>query len=136
MIFTVLGQRKILDRFRTKIKSFHKDIGKLDEAKQLTVFLCKSFQFRVSEMNKELRQQKMYNSPTPDQEISMWQPVRNEEQDDAEQNILDTEEHGSDVDFESPEAQMEVAKFRKGFARWVEEPRSSRPCWKNFYHIV
>jgi len=98
MIFTVLGQRKILDQFRTKIKSFHKDIGKLDEAKQLTVFLCKSFQFRVSEMNKELRQQKMYNSPTPDQEISMWQPVRNEEQDDAEQNILDTEEHGSDVD--------------------------------------
>jgi hypothetical protein len=127
MIFTVLGQRKILDQFRTKIKSFHKDIGKLDEAKQLTVFLCKSFQFRVSEMNKELRQQKMYNSPTPDQEISMWQPVRNEEQDDAEQNILDTEEHGSDVDFESPEAQMEVAKFRKGFARWVEEPRSLGP---------
>jgi len=53
--------------------------------------------------------------------------VRNEEQDDAEQNILDTEEHGSDVDFESPEAQMEVAKFRKGFARWVEEPRSLGP---------
>jgi hypothetical protein len=127
MIFTVLGQRKILDQFRTKIKSFHKDIGKLDEAKQLTVFLCKSFRFRVSEMNEELRQQKMYNSPTPDQEISMWQPVRGEEQDDAEQNILDTEEHGSDVDFESPEAKMEVAKFRKGFARWVEEPRVLGP---------
>jgi hypothetical protein len=52
-------------------------------------------------------------------EVPMVQP--SEEDEGAEVNILETPEHGvGEADFESIEAQRDIAKFREGFYKWLK----------------
>ncbi len=122
MLFTVLGQRHAIDKFAEKIKRFG-SAQKLEVARQLTVYLTSIFshKHRLMEMQGLLKEQQ------PDQEMSMWQPGMGEEGEGTEQNILDTEEHGvGAADFESAEAQKDIAKFRDGFGHWLKSRSSDK----------
>ena len=126
MLFTVLGQRHAIDKFAEKIKRFNKNdtVKNMSVARQLTVYLTTIFshKHRLMEMQNLLKEQQ------PEQEMSMWQPGMGEEGDEgSEQNILDTEEYGvGKADFESAEAQKDIAKFRDGFGHWLKSKYSEK----------
>src|SRR5271157_3434690 len=121
MLFTVLGQRHAIDKFAEKIKRFG-SAQKLEVARQLTVYLTSIFshKHRLMEMQGLLKEQQ------PEQEMSMWQPGMDDEG-ESEQNILDTEQYGvGAADFESAEAQKDIAKFRDGFGHWLRSKYSDK----------
>lgn len=113
MVNTVLAEREILSDFKQKMKNFHKDIRKLDEARQLTVYLVKSFKFRLQETQQKLFQEK------PQREMSMIQPIKDNDEEE-ELNILDTEEHAHvPAEFQNAESQRDIARLREGFSAWL-----------------
>lgn len=119
MLYTTLGHRNILEDFKKKLPSFmtkNDKVKNLEIGNQLTHFLVKSFQFRIDEMNKK------YRAEHPQEEVSMYQPADEENEEGlSEVNILDSEEHGvGEREFESAEAQKDIAKFAQGFRVWLK----------------
>jgi hypothetical protein len=123
MLFTELGHRNILGKFKAAIKNFHKDIRKLPVAKQLTVYLTKNFRGRVEEMNRKIKEQ------TPSQEVSLTQEGDGDRRnfEEEEVNILDTEEFAKNTgEFQSIESAHDIKKFRSGFYHWLKSSESGR----------
>ena len=114
MLFTVLGQRRLLDQFRDTFRAnFSAESNRLDEANQLTMFLTKNFKFRVQEMRDDIVQR------MPKDELSMVQPGGGED-DEEEVNLLETREHGvGEGEYEKAEARHDVGRLRQGFRRWL-----------------
>lgn len=117
MLFTELGHRNILGKFKAAIKNFPKDVQKLPEANQLTVYLVKNFRGRVEEMNRKIKE--LYSAGT----VSIEQENG---EDDESYNLLDTEEFATAPDAEEVEAQHEIKKFRDGFYEWLKKHQSEK----------
>jgi hypothetical protein len=119
MINIVLGERDVLSKFKTDIKKFHKDIRRLEEGRQLTVFLVKTFKFRF-----EIAQNLLSQRP---EEVSMIQPTDDPDAEGEEWNILDTEEHAHlPKEFQTSEAERDVTKLREGFSEWLKQKLSPK----------
>jgi hypothetical protein len=116
MLFTTLGQRRVLDQFVAKAESFGGGVNKENAAKKLTDFLISSFMYRINEMQNKFQKQ------NPPEEISMWQPSHDLRNEGEEANILETKEYGvGEEEFQGAEAQKDIAKFREGFRKWLRQ---------------
>ena len=102
MLFTELGKRNILAKFRDTIqRNFSEDTKALPEDKQLTIYLTGRFKWRVEEMNRKINEQ------YPPEETAMLQG----EEEGEEFNLLDTEEHATQP-LTEVETERDMARFR------------------------
>ena len=112
MLFTVLGQRRVLDQFVSKAKEL--GVTKENAAVKLRDFLISAFTYASK---REMFEK--FQRLQPAEEISMWQPGEEGE----EVNILEQEEHGiSEEEFQSAEARRDIARFREAFRNWLLKP--------------
>ena len=169
MMFTELGQRDAIGKFYDKIKNFG-DVQQMELGRQLTVYLTRVFEYRVSEMQKKLKaidptmgfeleehledlMSELKGAKTKKQRdsvmqrieetkaqladlgeykdaprsVSMIQPTMEEGDEGGEQNILEQEQYGvGEEDFTTAEAKRDIARFRTGFARWLEHTQGKK----------
>ena len=127
MLFTELGKRNIIDKFRDVIKrNFTEDEERspgvggakhLPEAKQLTMYLTGRFKWRIQEMNRKINEQ------YPPEETAMLQGEEEGEEEGEEFNLLDTEEHATQP-LDEVETERDMRMFRKDFYAWLKKNKS------------
>lgn len=82
-----------------------------------------SVQLRIEETQQELGQLGEYKDAP--REMSMYQPAESE--DEGEFNIIEQERYGvGEDDFASADAKRDIARFRTGFARWLEHTQGKK----------
>jgi hypothetical protein len=83
-----------------------------------------SVQQRIDETQAQLAQLGEYkDSP---REMSMYQPSESEG-DEGEFNVIEQEQYGvGEDDFMSADAKRDIARFRTGFARWLEHTQGKK----------
>jgi hypothetical protein len=111
---------KILDAhnktgFKYAIKNFPIEVQKLPKQEQVSKFLQKWFLFKTGTANRFIKTVIFQEDAD-----SMVQPEMGSDGEEAERNILDTEEHATGThQFEMAEANADVMHFRKEFAKWL-----------------
>jgi hypothetical protein len=111
IIINALAKRKVLSRFEERIHSFPEKTQSETLERQVTLFLIQTFMWRVEEANNYIK--KVMRQENTD---SMWSPGND---DSKEVNVLDTEEHASEGEYEAVETDIDINHFRSFFVNWL-----------------
>ncbi len=112
-IIRVLVEQDALGRFEKLIERFPKKVRREPLAKQVTIYLAHIFRdYETSKTNRWIK--KTY----PSKEVSMEQ----EDEEGEGYSLLDAPEYATGAEaYEAVDTDMDVARFREGFAAWLAE---------------
>jgi hypothetical protein len=111
-IIRVLVEQDALGRFEKLIERFPKKVRREPLAKQVTIYLAHIFRdYEISRTNRWI--EKTY----PSKEV----PMEQEDEEGEGYSLLDAPGYAAGAEaYEAVDADMDVAKFREGFATWLE----------------